>query len=295
MYDLMELLYNYSASGKKTDRDFIENVMSFYKGFSKDYLKSVKYDHIDQNLGDPNKYCPMEYSYFDKEITIDEEIINDNFINMMRIFQIQGYSQFDSFMIYNSKILYYLLHEIDHSLQYKKAFENDDSFESSLLNLCFYPTIDIMEKSTLSLIFLAASKKLFNYSPTSKMMNSLMVLNNNFDRDVPYERLAQIDAIKQVLGLLEVFNTFAKDIPAVVSHFKKLSYMQYMVGYNQGLVAPLVRYIDAVKNLQVPKLTKLACNLESRFGELEMVDDRMKFGLDVSKRERENFKRRVLK
>lgn len=293
MFDLLELLFDYSASYRRVDRNFIEHVLSFYWNGLKKYLEHVNYGDVEQNESDPNTFDPMAYSFYEKTIVIDEKVIDENFPKVMYSFQMRGMDEFSRILSYNVEQLYSLLHEIDHSLQYKKGIENVDTFEGLLMYICFYPEIELIGKPNLKNLLLLG----INRSKLVPMLKSLNELKGKFSRAVPYERLADINSLKQTVGLLEVFDAEIKKIPEVLSFYKRVLFNKYQVGYdkNQENSAPLLRYVEEVKKLNYAELNKVIKELEGKYAEITTVDDRAKFGLNVTSQDFADLKRRVLK
>lgn len=295
MFDLLELLFDYSINHKRVDSDFFDHVLSFYWNGLKNYLEHVSYASIEFNKkkSDSNMYSPMGYSFYRKTLVIDDKVINANFFKEMLYFQRLGFGEFSRIFCYNVKLLYSLLHEIDHSTQYKKGIEDKDSFEGLLLNLCFYPEMTIQGKVS----FIDILLRRYSLSKLLPIAKDLKDVNISFFRDVPYERLAEIDSCKQIVGLLEVFNTELKKIPDELNYFKRLLFKEYQVGYNnsQKESAPLIRYIEEIKKLNYAELNKIINDLESKYSEITVVDDRARFGLDITSKEFNDLKKRVLR
>lgn len=289
MYEILEMLYDYSVSYRKADREFFERVLSLYWDGLKGYLEHVRYVDIKQKSTDPSVYSSMAYAFYTKEIDIDEKIMEETFVRSMLSFQMMGLDIFDMFLSYNACHLIYLLHEIGHANLYKKAFLNDGSFESELFHLCYYPEIKLSSNSLLKLPVLNSS--------FIKIFDEIDKVDATFDHSSPDERIVQIDSTKQVFGLLEVFNEDIKKIPQVLEFFRTKTFEQYMVGYDKNNLGdgPLVRYINELKKIDSRKFNKMIANLEGRFGEITTVDDKVKYGLNVSRQEINDLKRRVLK
>ena len=297
MYEILELLYDYSMSDKRLDRAFIDRVLDYYWNGLKGYMESVKYGSTNQTIDDPNMYIPAGYSYLRKRIVIDEEEIEKAFPMRMLSFQMLRFDNFSRILAYNVELLLTLLHEIDHALQYKKGTENPESFEGSLLQLCFYPEMEIWGRNELRRYVYLRFKFIHNTN-LGKMHNDFSKkFNIEFGMDTPYERLARIDSGKQVLGLLDMFDADIKKIPVVKNYFKSQLLNFYMQGYDKTkeITSPIKRYLEGIRNLGYSKLNKLASNVENRFDEITVVDDKIKYGLDVTDAEISEFKRRILK
>lgn len=291
MYDLLDLLYDYSAKERIVDHNFFDKILDYYWNGLKEYLNCLSFEKIKQDRVSKDAYAPMAYSFYDKKIYIDEEIIKENFINEMIRFQRLGIDTSLRIFAYNSLILYFLLHELDHPTQYKKAVENNGTFESTLLNLCFYPEIEILAKpKTFSRL-----KEYFGITNLYAITPSFIKTNHSFDRVVPYERLAQIDSAKQILGLLEVFDADIAKIPDVLRFFKGNLFTQYLVGYDKPGDAPLISYLNEIKKLNCKELNKPIAKIESRLDELQTVDEKVRFGLNVTPNEFSELKRRTLR
>lgn len=290
MYDLLELLYSYSANERIADRDFIDHVLSYYWVGLKGYLERLSFKKINQDELPKNIFSPMAYSFYEKAIIIDEDIIKQNFVNVMLRYQTYGLDQFSRVLAYNADTLFSLLHEIDHAVQHKKSVENNGSFESLLLRLCFYPEIEFLTRANLTKL-----KIYFTHSNLVDMVHTFIAINKKFDHTAPYERLTQIDSAKQILGLLEVFNADVKNIPDVLKVYKDNLLTQYKMGYEKKNAAPLISYIEEIKKLNYKELNSIIKKLEDRFNEIETVDDKIRFGLSVTEREFDGLKRRTLR
>lgn len=284
-------------NNQRLDRDFIDRVLDYYWNGLKGYMESVKYGSTNLKTDYPNMYIPAGYSYLRKRIVIDEQEIEKAFPLRMLSFQMLHFDEFSRIMAYNVELLLTLLHEIDHALQYKKGTENLESFEGSLLNLCFYPEIEIWGRNELRR-YIHLRFKFMRYTNLGKMHHDFSKkFNIAFGMDSPYERLARIDSGKQVLGLLDMFDADIKKIPTVKNYFKYQLLNYYIQGYDKTKEgqSPTKRYIEGIKNLGYSKLNKLASNVENRFDEITIVDDKIKYGLDVTDNEMSEFKRRILK
>ena len=297
MYEILELLYDYSMRDKRLDRAFIDRVLEYYWNGLKGYLESIKFESIKQDVKDPNLYIPAAYAFLTKQIVIDEKAIEEAFPYRMLNLQMLHFEGFDRIFAYNVELLRTLLHEIDHAVQFKKGSENIESFEGSLMNLCFYPEIEMFGRSELrKYIYLFFD--FMKYSNLGRMYKDLSEKYNHlFGRSSPFERLAHIDSNKQVIGLLEMFNADIKKIPKVLKYYKYELLDFYMQGYDktQEDQAPTVRYIHGIRDLGYRKLNKVAASVENRFDEITIVDDKIKYGLDVTDKEMSEFKRRILK
>ena len=140
--------------------------------------------------------------------------------------------------------------------------------------------------------------KLMRHTTLGKMHHDFSgKLNDSFDRSSPYERLAEIDSGKQVLGLLEMFNADIKKIPRVLNYYRHRLMDFYTQGYDKTkeVPAPTMRYLEETKNLEYKKLNKLVTNIENRLDEITIVDDKIKYGLEVTDKEMSEFKRIILK
>lgn len=291
MYDLLGLLYDYSVRGRIADREFLDHVLSFYWSGLKGYLEHLSFEKIKQDNLSENLYCPMAYSFYEKSILVDEDIIKQNFPNVMLSFQSFGLDQLSSILAYNSRILAELLHEIDHSVQHKKGVEKKDTLEGKLLNLCFYPEIELLAQPT----WRSKLINIFYPSHFVDILRSLKNVNDSFGRVAPFERLAQINSIKQVLGLLEVLDVDIKKIPDVLKWFKTFLLNQCFVGYENKDSVPLLSYLEEVKKLNYKELNKIICELENHFAEIDTVDDKVKYGLSISSSEFSSLAKRILR
>lgn len=293
MFDILELLVDYSLNYKQLDRNFFDHVLSYYWNGSKNFLEKVTYRPIKENGNYEDIFVPMGYLFYSKEIIIDEQAIQKGFINRMLKFQMLGFDSFNSMLGFNSELLYDLLHEIDHSEQFRMGISRDKNFENLLYHLCFYGTIEILARGDLRR-FIYMNTTLGNNTSLWDIFKSLGDVNTKFNRLVPYERIGQITASKKVLGLLEVLNADMKKIPDLLEYYKHFVYDQYILGYDESK-APLIAYLDAVKELDKPKLNRIVSELEKKIVTLDTVDDRFKYGLPVSNSEKADFKRRMLK
>lgn len=178
MFDILDLLLEYSLDLKPLDRNFYEHVLSYYWAGTKGYLEKISYKPIKNNTVDANVYVPMAYSFYLKEIVIDEEAIKNSFINRMINYQMHGFDRFTSFLAFNSELLYDLLHEIDHSVQFKKGAARDNNFENLLFHLCFYGDIEMLGRGELKDFSLRIFRFLRILS-CGKFINHLVILITN--------------------------------------------------------------------------------------------------------------------
>lgn len=91
-----------------------------------------------------------------------------------------------------------------------------------------------------------------------------------------------------------MLNSDKKKIPDLLKFYKHFVYDQYKLGYDES-DSPLNKYLDVVKSLGQPKLNNIIDKLENKESSIDGLEERVRYGLPVSKNELSDFKRRVLK
>lgn len=288
--NILDILCDYSLRGKEVDYKFLKYVFMTLVKDNEDYVKHIKQREFTRKTQKEGVHTPMAYSYFAKTIyTHPKEIkgIRDLLYSKTKE---SNWSDLCWIFLYNTYILFDLVHEFEHVDQFDKILSPDSSVESILLGLTHFAYVQINKESLLSK-FLINKWQLFLDNNLFDLYYRMGSFNRAFGSDILYERLADIYACEKINKLLERVDA---DIDEVRTFFE-VDLVQYLVtGYDENDVVPFptVRYIVALKSLGIPEVNEYISSVViPSLAEVKGTYERFKYGLYVKDEELKDLRK----
>ena len=227
---ILNLLFEYSNSGRLVDGRFIENFVSIILDKEKlnNYVKDIAFEPFNSQ----EKNSIAGYNYARKKIVIFYERL-DSYINGKRVND--AYIPEKEKIFYkNIEICQMLLHELEHANQ-SKIIDQDNTLESDILKLIGVgKSREIIET------------RLKNSGISNNIIN--IILDNKdkvyykYYDFAPHERLAEIKSHESIVEIISPIKNF---IPCIYNLENVLILKSKMKGYtlNKELISPTIYYL----------------------------------------------------
>lgn len=288
MDNVLDILCDYCLKGKEVDFKFFKYVFDILKVGNEEYVEKIKRRHYYGNLS-KSVHVPMAYSYLSKEIFIHPKQIS-GIHNVLHTSMNDNWSDLEKIFLYNTYLLFDLMHEFEHVYQFDELLNPNSSIESKLLGLTHFAYAGIFKESKFSQ-FLISNFGLYINDDLGEIYFKLGYYNKLFGSEVLYERLADIYACQKVNDLLEKVDA---DIDRVKSFFDISSVQYLLTGYDeeQSILFPTVRYIKNIKALEIPELNEYVRDVViPSIALVTNTYDRFKYGLYVTEEEISDLKK----
>lgn len=290
MDNILDILCDYSNRNKFVDSAFFEYVFRILRKNNEEYVKKIK-ARSNKSKG-AGSIIPMSYSYFTKTIYYHPNEIENIYNLLSEQMESKSFSDLNKIFLLNSYILLDLLHEFEHVYQFDKVLNPDESVESRLLRLTFFPYTLVSEESALSKFLIEKTHFIFN-DTIRDVYAKQGVFNKVFGTDILYERLADIYACEKMNAMLDKIDL---DIDTVKTFFS-VDLIQYLLsGYREdaSILYPMVRYVREIKILNNPLIDEYIANIViPAMAEVTNCYERFKFGLYVSDKEIKDLKKSI--
>ena len=196
---LLKLVYDYSIKRKLVDNHFIEQLLDLMISANNlgDYVKSFS---VTNGLpkDETGAITVAAYRFVKKEVLIDYESIN--FIMDNRGIYDCLFQELEQYMFRNLLITQFLLHELEHAIQNKKANDkSDNTIDAKLIRACFELEQVLKNPNFMDGVLKnhQSIKDLTNYISYNKELYRLYYDLN------PTERLAEFNSYRLIVHFLK--------------------------------------------------------------------------------------------
>lgn len=284
---IADILYDYSKQRKQADRRFSEKVIQIVSKEQelKEYLRKIKFTSI---RGKDYEDCPLVYKYWSRELQIDQQKLEQFWSFMRKRLEEENFSEFEMILGTNVFSLHALLHDLEHANQVKKSML-DDTFEQKLLAICLYNEHEFFKENIFSRRLIERHGIYLN----PNLYHNLKLqrqLEEQYDREMPTERMANIYATREVNEILSKIGVATK----VEDLFCDILIEFYMKAYLDTCISPTEKFLEDVKRLQFfgieEKLNTDFCH-SLEIAKQTSLEERLLLGLPITKEEHQKVKK----
>ncbi len=285
--EILKLLYDYMAARKMVDKYFIYKLVEIvvtYKRLHKYVSGAIAYKKKIDKTDDDDHITFANFNPQKNRITAIEKVFNFDFTNYDNYDYL--FNEYEIIMYRNIYIAVLILHELEHASQEKQIIFGGDEIETRLLKTCY--------------LF----KRIFSEFKNFCIMNTRGNINScdflvfrqtpqlytQFYNLDPSERLAQIDAYRNILAAL---NRIKDKIPNLYEFQTALLVEQMLRGYNINCLCPTGSFLKSVNRSDV--WTSFGFydsdqdQLKSKVMEQFNLEKRLRLGLPISLSEYERM------
>ena len=138
MENLIDILCDYSVNGKRADFKFLKYVFRILREDNEEYVTKIRQKiYLSKNLK-PTVHVPMAYSYFSRKIYSYPNQIEDIYKLLNSAMDKDIWDDLNRLFLFNTYVLFVLLHEFEHVYQMNKTLNPDETIESKLLGLTHF-------------------------------------------------------------------------------------------------------------------------------------------------------------
>lgn len=237
MNNILDMLIEYSLSGKLIDSFFIDYLITIKKR-EKDldyFLKKVNYK-LCEKLFSP-VISPLLYIDNQRQINVYWLDLYRYLFNLRKDF---AKKQPENYIAKNLFILYMLLHEIEHAYQQRLSLSENNDFITLLYKTYFF--VNHRAKNIID----TESQSLEEINNAIEDIEILQLLKDRLYDISPIERLANINALKEVIAMLVKIPEYEK----TKELFEYLIIQKYLNGYdfNSEISAPTLKFLLEYQN-----------------------------------------------
>ncbi len=202
--EILKLIYNYSAHGQLIDVKFIDKLVEIIivKNNLQNYVRDVRFtDKLEKR---ENAVVCAAYSHFKRKILVD--YVSIQLILENRCHYDQLFNSLEQIMFRNLTITQFILHELEHALQYQQFDnKNDDSLEAKLVKASFKYERILKDPRILN-------DMVKNEKEVKGVFNYLKTLYRQFYDLNPTERLAQVKSFRLILDVLQAIKKYIPNL-----------------------------------------------------------------------------------
>jgi hypothetical protein len=282
--EILKIVYDYSINKRIVDEEFIEKLINIIitKKELTPFLEKIVFIPESIECND-EAFSPAGYYPLLKEIRICINLFEKIFINRNKI--IQTLNANELFFYKNTAITQIILHELEHVYQNKKIFIGEEDLETKLLKVGNYhfAYITSLRQEMLSSKDEVLKEQLLSKINERRRLYSQYYIYNHC------ERMAQINSYKVIMNAISPIEGL---IPSVVKNTSTCVRQQLSDGFEinfKRVCAPTIVYMQALgyqwelENFYFYNRNKR--KLLKNISELHSLDDRLLFGLPISKEE----------
>lgn len=234
---ILELIYNYSKSGRIIDKIYIDTVVDIVVNFMSlnSYVNKINYI-TDEEMKKPEKNCIKltnttdfaDLSYNFESHTID--VYTDNIL--------KSYARFDKINICEGELKYFktilytqmILHELEHANQ-SRIIAEEKNLESKLLSQSIPFSFDTFRTSSKEEVALNLVKMI--------MATAQYIYNYKY---APHERMAEIDSSKKILEIISIDKI---NLPKSKQYFED-QILKHQIEAYEDTFCPTIKYLSGM-------------------------------------------------
>lgn len=285
MDNTLDMLVEYSKKGKIITRPIMReiiNIVSLHKELD-EYIWATVFKRLEESTA--------VYQFYNNTIVVDQSRFKDLYNHVKNGLKEYKCSAFERHMSANTMLYHILLHEVEHALQVKQSLNFDLCFENRLLAISLYTDNKILDldEDDFILLYLGLGDE-----ELSKGRRADEKLRNKYKNNAPFERLANINSVKDVISTL---NLDKAKLHIIIDAFENSLISYYLSGYWQNGSGPTERYLRAYRNLNIVGSEYL---FENDYNELlketrnSSLEEKMTLGLNITRKEHIGMKDKYL-
>lgn len=261
---ISKVLLSYCKKEKYADEEFILKILKIIISSrkNKEYVKNIEIGKEIQNGG------VAYYDFFNKELLVTLT------------------PQKKDVYEYNLKILYFILHELEHVEQYKISRNSDNSMKKTLLSESLFPNL-LKEKIQNFDFKHATPEETFKLSAQIEYATIRGEMYSKLYEFLPAERMAEIDSFKYILDIID--RCKCDGIKEQKEEYEKGYAIRELMGYREknGIIeCPTYTFYSQINNINNNEelFEKIISALDKNSKSMSL-EERLYHGLPIDSKE----------